>query len=102
MTLDLHTLLAILAMAAATILTRVSGLILLRHVSLGGGGRRKAIESIPPAVLMAVVAPTAFATGIAESVACAVTALAALRLPMLVSVALGVVCVAAMRAIGLH
>jgi len=100
MTVDLTTLVAILAMAAATVLTRLSGLVLIRHVSLEGS-RRKAIESIPPAVLMAVVAPTAFATGIAETVACAVTAFAALRLPMLVSVALGVACVAILRALGL-
>ncbi|MDR6816712.1 putative membrane protein [Neorhizobium sp. 2083] len=100
MTVDLATLAAILAMAAATVLTRLSGLVLIRHVSLEGS-RRKAIESIPPAVLMAVVAPTAFATGIAETVACAVTAFAALRLPMLVSVALGVACVAILRALGL-
>ncbi len=50
---------------------------------------------------MAVVAPTAFATGIAETLACAVTAFAALRLPMLVSVALGVASVAILRALGL-
>ncbi|EUB96773.1 branched-chain amino acid transport [Rhizobium sp. CF080] len=100
MTVDLATLVAILAMAAATVLTRLSGLVLIRHVSLEGS-RRKAIESIPPAVLMAVVAPTAFATGIAETLACAVTAFAALRLPMLVSVALGVACVAILRALGL-
>jgi len=100
MSVDLTTLVAILAMAAATVLTRLSGLVLIRHVSLEGS-RRKAIESIPPAVLMAVVAPTAFATGIAETLACAVTAFAALRLPMLVSVALGVVCVAILRALGL-
>ncbi|CDZ60845.1 Putative membrane protein [Neorhizobium galegae bv. orientalis] len=100
MTVDLATLVAILAMAAATVLTRLSGLVLIRHVSLEGN-RRKAIESIPPAVLMAVVAPTAFATGIAETLACAVTAFAALRLPMLVSVALGVASVAILRALGL-
>jgi len=100
MSVDFTTLVAILAMAAATVLTRLSGLVLIRHVSLEGS-RRKAIESIPPAVLMAVVAPTAFATGIAETVACAVTAFAALRLPMLVSVALGVACVAILRALGL-
>ncbi|CDZ30803.1 AzlD family protein [Neorhizobium galegae] len=100
MTVDLATLVAILAMAAATVLTRLSGLVLIRHVSLEGS-RRKAIESIPPAVLMAVVAPTAFATGIAETLACAVTAFAALRLPMLVSVALGVASVAILRALGL-
>jgi len=99
MTIDPATLFAILAMAAATILTRVSGLFLTRHVSLEGS-RRTAIESIPPAVLMAVVAPTAFATGIAETIACAVTAFAALRLPMLVSVALGVASVAILRALG--
>jgi uncharacterized membrane protein len=97
---DLNTFLAILAMAAATIFTRLSGLVLVRHVSLDGN-RRKAIESIPPAVLMAVVAPTAFATGIAETIACAVTAIAALRLPMLVAVALGVACVALLRMAGL-
>ncbi len=50
---------------------------------------------------MAVVAPTAFATGIAETIACALTAIAALRLPMLVSVALGVFCVALLRAAGI-
>jgi uncharacterized membrane protein len=97
---DPATLLAILAMAAATALTRLGGLVLIRHVSLEGSGR-KAIESIPPAVLMAVVAPTAFATGPAETIACAVTAFAALRLPMLVSVALGVVSVASLRAFGI-
>ncbi|KAB1087588.1 AzlD family protein [Neorhizobium galegae] len=100
MSVDIATLVAILAMAAATVLTRLSGLVLIRHVSLEGR-RRKAIESIPPAVLMAVVAPTAFATGIAETLACAVTAFAALRLPMLVSVALGVASVAILRALGL-
>ncbi|WP_037076609.1 AzlD family protein [Neorhizobium vignae] len=100
MTVDLATLVAILSMAAATVITRLSGLVLIRHVSLEGS-RRKVIESIPPAVLMAVVAPTAFATGIAETMACAVTAFAALRLPMLVSVALGVASVAILRALGL-
>lgn len=100
MTVDFATLLAILAMAAATLLTRISGLFLIRRVSLAGNAR-KAIESIPPAVLMAVVAPTAFATGVAETIACAVTAFTALHLPMLVSVAFGVASVAVLRALGM-
>jgi uncharacterized membrane protein len=100
MTLDLHTLLAILAMAAATVLTRVSGLVLIRHVEMNDQ-TRAAIEAIPPAVLMAVIAPTAFATGWAETAACGITALAARRLPMLASVALGIASVALLRAIGL-
>jgi len=100
MTLDLHTLLAILAMAAATVLTRMSGLLLLRHVEMTEQ-TRTAIEAIPPAVLMAVIAPTAFATSWAESAACLVTALAARHLPMLASVAVGVATVAILRAAGL-
>ncbi|OHV20611.1 AzlD family protein [Rhizobium sp. RMa-01] len=100
MTFDLNIMIAILAMAASTVLTRVSGLLLIRHVEMNER-RRTAIEAIPPAVLMAVIAPTAFAAGWAESLACAATAIAARRLPMLVSVAIGVITVALLRAVGL-
>jgi uncharacterized membrane protein len=100
MTLDFNSLLAILAMAAATIFTRISGLVLIRYVEIDEG-RKMAIEAIPPAVLMAVIAPTAFATGWAETLACASTAIAASRLPMLASVVVGVAMVALLRAAGL-
>ena len=99
MTLELSTLLAILAMAAATVLTRVSGLVLIQRVKLSDRARQ-VLEAIPPAVLMAVVAPTALMAGVAESIACIVTALAALRLPLLAATAVGVACVAMLRAIG--
>jgi uncharacterized membrane protein len=99
MTLDINTLLAILAMALATISTRISGLVLIRHIKLDERWKT-AIEAIPPAVLMAVIAPTAFTTGWAETLACAATALAARRLPMLASVTLGVATVALLRAAG--
>ncbi|NEI07529.1 AzlD family protein [Rhizobium leguminosarum] len=99
MTLDINTLLAIFAMAFATIFTRISGLVLIRHVQLDERWKT-AIEAIPPAVLMAVIAPTAFATGWAETLACAATALAARRLPMLASVVVGVVTVAMLRSAG--
>ncbi|MBX4869796.1 AzlD domain-containing protein [Rhizobium bangladeshense] len=100
MTLDLSIFFAILAMAAATIFTRISGLVLIRHVEIDGR-RRTAIEAIPPAVLMAVISPTAFAAGWAETLACAATAIAARRLPMLASVVVGVATVALLRAAGL-
>jgi uncharacterized membrane protein len=100
MTLDYHTFLAILAMAIATALTRVSGVFLLRYLSIGEQAR-EALDAIPPAVLMAVIAPTALATGWAETIACAITALAALRLPLLACVATGVASVVALRAMGL-
>lgn len=100
MTLDLNTFLAILAMAAATILTRVSGIFLFSRLSLSDE-TREALDAIPPAVLMAVIAPTALATGWAETIACGATALAALRLPLLPAVAVGVGAVVALRAAGL-
>ncbi len=100
MSLDPATLLAILAMAAATVMTRMSGLVLIRFVTLSGRAK-EVLEAIPPAVLMAVVAPTALATGPAETIACAVTALAALRLSLLPATALGVATVALLRLAGL-
>lgn len=96
MSIEPATLLAIFAMAVATIATRFAGLVLVRRVALKGRAQR-ALSAVPPAVLMAVVTPTAFATGPAETVGCCVTALAALRLPLLASAALGIVCVALLR-----
>lgn len=100
MTLDINTLLAILAMAAATILTRISGIFLLNYLTISDE-TRETLDAIPPAVLMAVIAPTALATGWAETIACALTAFAALRLPLLASVAVGVGSVVVLRMVGL-
>ncbi|OHV72262.1 AzlD family protein [Ensifer sp. LCM 4579] len=97
MTLDPSTFLAIVAMAAATALTRIAGLVLIRFVAIGPQQRR-ALEAIPPAVLMAVIAPTALATGPAETLATLATAIAATRLPLLWAVAIGVFVVAMGRA----
>ncbi|MGK9203470.1 MULTISPECIES: AzlD family protein [Sinorhizobium] len=96
MTLDPHTLLAILAMAVATVLTRIGGLVLIRFVTIGPKQKR-ALEAIPPAVLMAVIAPTALVTGPAETLATLATALVATRLPLLAAVAAGVIVVAVAR-----
>jgi uncharacterized membrane protein len=49
---------------------------------------------------MAVVTPTALASGPAETLACLVTALAALRLPLLPAAGAGVAVVALLRAVG--
>lgn len=100
MSLDLSTLLAILAMAFASALTRIIGLLLVEHVRMPQRVQDALAAippAIPPAVLMAVVAPTALATGMAETIACAVTALAALRLPLLAATTLGIACVALLR-----
>jgi uncharacterized membrane protein len=100
MTLDPATLATILSMMAATVFTRFSGAFLVRRLKLGASAE-KALATVPPAVLMAVVAPTAFATGWPETIGCLVVVVAALRLSLLPAAALGVVSVALLRAAGL-
>jgi uncharacterized membrane protein len=90
------TALAIAGMAAATYITRVLGLYLMRFMKVEGR-TKAALDAVPPAILMAVIAPVAFATGPAETAAAVVTALAALRLPLIVAVIIGVVSVVAFR-----
>lgn len=97
MTVDPQNLLAILAMALATVGTRFAGLILADRLPRTGR-IRVALDALPPAVLTAVIAPAAMA-GPAEMIAAAVTVLAAFRLPLLATVAIGVGTVAAMRAL---
>jgi uncharacterized membrane protein len=97
MTLHLSTLLAIVGMALATYATRVSGLFLMRHVNVKGR-TKAAFDALPPAILMAVIAPTILATGMAETIAAGVTAVSAfLRLPMIVTVLIGMASVVILR-----
>jgi uncharacterized membrane protein len=97
MTLHLTTLLAIIGMALATYATRVSGLFLMRHVNVKGR-TKAAFDALPPAILMAVIAPTILATGVAETIAAAITAASAiLRLPMIVTILIGMGSVVLLR-----
>lgn len=99
MSLEPSTLFAILAMMVATVATRMGGLLLVSHTNLGPRAK-KTLSSVPPAVLMAVVTPTAFSSGTAESIACLVTAIAALRLSLLPATFVGVATVAVLRSFG--
>jgi uncharacterized membrane protein len=92
------TLAAIAGMAIATYLTRVAGLWVVQFLRIEGRARA-ALDAMPPAILMAVVAPVAFATGPAETIAAAITALAAFRVPLVAAVAVGVAAVVALRAV---
>ncbi len=96
MTIDPVTLAAILAMAAVTYLTRIAGLFVADRLVLTGRAKA-AFDAIPPAVLVAVIAPTALTTGWAEAIAAAITAVAAFRLPLLGTVAVGVIAVVVLR-----
>jgi branched chain amino acid efflux pump len=96
MTVDPTTFMAILAMAVVTYATRIAGLFVADRLVLSGR-TKAAFDAIPPAVLMAVIAPTALATGWPEAIAAALTAAAAMRLPLLGTIAVGVAAVVLMR-----
>lgn len=98
MTLDPHNLLAILGMALATYATRLAGLALAGRLQLSPRAQA-AFDAIPPAVLVAVIAPSALATGWPETAAALLAALAATRLPLLGVVAVGVAAVVTLRAL---
>lgn len=96
MTVAPATLLAIVAMAVVTWATRVAGLWLVRYVPLTGRGAA-ALEAVPAAVLMSVIAPMVFMTGPAETIASALALAAAFRLPLMAAVVVGVAAVVMLR-----
>ncbi len=97
MSADSHTLLLILLMGLATYSTRIAGYWLLRGRKVEGR-MKAALDAVPPAILMAVIAPTVFLQGYAEMMAGALTLVSALlRLPLLVTIAVGMVSVVAFR-----
>ena len=96
MSLDPTTLAAIVAMAVVTYATRVAGLIFADRLALKGRAKA-AFDAIPPAVLVAVIAPTALATGWRETVAAAITAVAATRVPLLATIVVGVAAIVLLR-----
>jgi uncharacterized membrane protein len=94
---DSHTLLLILLMALATYSTRIAGYWLLRG-RVVEGRMKAALDAVPPAILMAVIAPKVFLAGPAEMLAGGITLAAALfRLPLLVTIILGMASVVGLR-----
>jgi len=96
-TVHFTTLLAIIGMGLATYSTRLSGLLLMRGVVVQGR-MKSALDAVPPAVLVAVITPTVFMTGRAETLAAIAAAVAAyFRLPLLVVIAIGMASVVVLR-----
>ena len=98
MSLDGPTALALLGMGLATYATRIGGDLLRHRLSLGKRAEA-ALEALPPAILTAVIAPVALATGPAETLAAAVTGVAALPLPLIAVIAIGAASVVVLRAL---
>lgn len=100
MSVEPRVLLAIVVMAAITYATRIAGLAFGRRLALGVRGQA-VFDAIPPAVLVAVIAPSALATGWPETLAALAAAIAAMRAPLLAVIAVGVAAVVALRQTGL-
>ena len=87
--IDPMSVLAILAMAAVTYLTRIGGYVVLRNRTLSQ--RATAVmEAAPGCVLISVIAPDFVSRNPADLAALAITVLAATRLSMLPTVVIGV------------
>lgn len=87
----------ILAMAVATVATRLAGFFVPEGFARRGR-LKAAFEAMPVAVLGAIIAPTVLATGWPESAAAVIVVLAAWRLPLIAAIATGVVAAAVFRA----
>jgi uncharacterized membrane protein len=99
MSVDPSTLLLIFLMGIATYSTRIAGYWLLRGRTVEGR-MKAALDAVPPAILMAVIAPTVFMQGRAEMIAGGLTLGAALlRLPLLVTILVGMASVVGLRAL---
>lgn len=94
--IDLSTFLAILGMACATYLTRLLGVFLAPRIVLTGA-TKAALDAVPPAILMAIIAPMVLATGVAETLAAVMTILVARRMPLAVAIVAGVISVVILR-----
>lgn len=91
------TLLAIFFMGLAVYSTRLAGYWLLQGRTVSGR-TKAALDAVPPAILISVIAPDLFLQGPAGYIAGVATVAAAmLRLPLLAVIAVGVAAIAAAR-----
>lgn len=91
----------IVLLGLATLAMRLGGYLVLSRFGRLNPRVEAALDAVPASVIAAIVAPVALATGVAETVAAAVTIVAALRLPILPTLVIGGVCAALLRAAGL-
>ena len=86
---------AILAMGALTYFTRILGFLIADRLPKSGPVR-VALDALPPAVLVAVIAPILM-SGPIEAISGLMVLVLALRLPLLATVATGVAVTALLR-----
>jgi uncharacterized membrane protein len=91
----------IVLLGLATYALRVGGYLVLARFERLDPRLEAALEAVPASVITALVAPVAFATGIAESIAALATVLAALRWPIMPTLLVAALSVSLLRAAGL-
>lgn len=91
----------ILALGIVTYGIRVGGYLVLSRFERLDPRVEAALDAVPAAVITALVAPAALATGLAESITAAITVVAAMRLPIIPTLAIVAVSVSLLRAVGL-
>jgi uncharacterized membrane protein len=95
---ELSVVFAIAVMGLATYGTRLAGYWLLQGRKIEGR-LKAAMDAVPPAILVAVIAPAIFLQGPNNMLAGAITMVSALlRMPLLVTIMVGVGSVAILRA----
>lgn len=90
-----------LACALATYVTRFGGHLVLSRFGRINHRVEAALDAVPAAVLMALVAPSFINRGPAETLALVLTVAIALRFSLTVTVAVGLLAVVGLRAVGL-
>jgi len=89
----------IVTLGLVTYATRIGGHLILSRFGRLNPRLEAALDAVPAAVMTAIVAPMALATGLLESVAAAIAVLAALRLSMHATLVLSLGAPVVMRAL---
>ena len=85
----------IFTMGFVTYLTRISGFLLIRYVTLSPL-IHKVLETIPGTILIAIIAPAVF-SGVAETLTAGLVIVLFRFLPMVVTLGIGIATVAGLR-----
>ncbi len=87
----------IITLGLVTYATRIGGHLVLSRFGRLNPRLEAALDAVPPAVMTAIVAPMALATGLLESVAAVIAVLAALRFSMHATLVLSIGALVVMR-----
>ena len=98
---DLAEILMIVTLGAVTYAMRIGGALVLARFERLNPRVEAALEAVPAAVMTAIVAPVALASGPAETIAVVATTLAALRLSIMPTLVIAAATVSVLRAAGL-